>query len=65
METFLITLDKLLQHFTFLRVIGVLILFAISIGSDTFQLPLTDGATYVQMYDALKVLPQFTGAIDC
>ena len=34
---------------------------------DQFRLELniTDGATFLQMYDALKDLPQFTGAIDC
>lgn len=32
---------------------------------DSYQLPLPLGATYTQMYEALKALPQFAGAVDC
>lgn len=35
-----------------------------NIGYNTVFLQLVDGATMQQMYDALKLLPEFAGAID-
>ena len=35
-----------------------------AIGADIYNLPISYGATYQQMYDALKLLPEFAGAID-
>jgi hypothetical protein len=37
---------------------------AATIGSPTIELEITNGATMQQMYDALKLLPEFAGAID-
>jgi len=36
-----------------------------NIGSVSITLPIENGATMQQMYDALKLLPEFEGAVDC